>query len=88
MKDSIEFALHGFTHLKSNVGAGEFDGLPVEAQYSMIRRGKSILDSTLGTNVRIFAPPWNQADEHTVEACSMAGIDKMSGYLGTPPFAG
>ncbi len=54
---SIEFALHGFTHLKNKVGAGEFDGLPAEDQNRMIREGKAILDSTLGTNVRMFAPP-------------------------------
>ncbi len=85
---SVEFALHGFTHLKNNVGAGEFDGLPAETQNRLIREGKAILDSTLGTNVRIFAPPWNQADEYTVEACSRAGIDKISGYIGTPPARG
>jgi hypothetical protein len=85
---SIEFALHGFTHLKNNVGAGEFDGLPAETQDRMIREGKAILDSTLETNVRIFAPPWNQVDRHTVDACARAGIDVMSGYIGTPPRAG
>jgi hypothetical protein len=85
---SIEFALHGFTHLKNGVGAGEFDGLPADAQYRMIRRGKAMLDSTLGTNVRMFAPPWNQADEKTVQACAMAGIDRFSGYVGIPPASG
>jgi peptidoglycan/xylan/chitin deacetylase (PgdA/CDA1 family) len=84
----IEFALHGFTHLKNGVGGGEFDGLSVEAQTRMMREGKAILDSTLGTNVRIFVPPWNQADEHTLEACSRSGIDMISGYIGTPPAPG
>ncbi len=84
----IEFALHGYTHLKNNVGAGEFDGLPAATQDRMISEGKAILDSTLGTNVRIFAPPWNQADEKTVAACAKAGIDRLSGYIGTPPAAG
>ena len=85
---SIEFALHGFTHLKNNVGAGEFDGLPAEDQNRMIREGKAILDSTLGANVRMFAPPWNQADERTIEACARAGIDRISSYIGIPPVSG
>jgi hypothetical protein len=84
----IEFALHGLKHLKNGIGGGEFDGLPVETQTRMMREGKAILDSTLATNVRIFVPPWNQADEGTVEACSRVGIDKISGYIGSPPAAG
>ena len=55
----------------------------------MIREGKAILDSTLGTNVRMFAPPWNQVDEtHHGGLCQGRDRQRCPGYIGTPPAAG
>jgi hypothetical protein len=42
-------------------------------------------DSILGANVRIFAPPFNQADSNTVKACGAAAVNIFSGFLGGKP---
>ena len=84
----IELAIHGFNHHKRKGSVGEFDGLSYEEQLKLIRQGKKIIDDTFGTNVRIFAPPWNQADKATLKACMSAGVDIFSGYLGGYPVKG
>lgn len=84
----VEFALHGFTHVRSRGSAGEFDRVSPEKQQEMIRSGKKIADSVLGVPVHIFAPPWNQADVHTLVACRDEGLPIFSGYTGAEPVEG
>jgi hypothetical protein len=84
----VEFALHGYSHLRHAGSSGEFDGVPSGEQLVSISRGKRIADSVLGSNVNYFAPPWNQADQHTLEACRAAGIRRFSGYVSAPPVDG
>ena len=78
----IEFALHGYTHQRSEGSSGEFDGLPYDSQFEKIEDGKRILDKNLDADVNIFAPPWNQADKNTIKSCIDSGIHIFSGYLG------
>jgi peptidoglycan/xylan/chitin deacetylase (PgdA/CDA1 family) len=85
---AVELALHGYTHVRHGHAGGEFDGLPPHEQDRLIATGKHIADSLLGVPVAIFAPPWNQADVHTLEACRNAGITVFSGYVGAEPVAG
>jgi hypothetical protein len=84
----VEFALHGFTHVRSLGSAGEFDRVSAGKQQEMIRSGKTIADSVLGVPVRIFAPPWNQADARTLVACREEGLPIFSGYTGAEPVEG
>ncbi len=84
----IEFALHGYTHQRSEGSSGEFDGLLYDNQLEKIENGKRILDKNLNTDVNIFAPPWNQADKNTIKACVDSGIHIFSGYLGEEPAEG
>ena len=84
----VQFALHGYTHKRHPRSAGEFDRLPYEEQLDRLRRGKTILERSLQTEVRMFAPPWNQADENTIAACQTLGLTEFSGYRGAPPLPG
>jgi hypothetical protein len=84
----VEFALHGYSHVRHPGSSGEFDGVPAGEQLLSISRGKRIADSILSSNVNYFAPPWNQADQHTLEACRAAGIQRFSGYVSAPPVDG
>ncbi len=84
----IDLAIHGYSHLRSEGSDGEFDKLPYDVQLSMIQRAKAMSDSILGTKVRIFAPPFNQADSNTIKACGAAGVNVFSGYLGGKPVMG
>lgn len=77
-------AIHGYTHERNKYKAGEFKRLSFKEQYEMIKKGKNYLDSLLETDIRIFAPPWNQADKNTIKACKANGIDIFSGYLYAP----
>jgi hypothetical protein len=84
----IEFALHGYSHQRSEGLSGEFDGLPYNDQLEKIKKGKSIFIGKLNSNVEIFVPPWNQADSNTIEACLDCGIHIFSGYMGGEPTDG
>lgn len=84
----IEVALHGYSHVRVGRFSGEFANVPAGDQSEMIRAGKRIVDSTFGVPVRIFAPPWNQADSKTLEACRDLGLNVFSGYLGVDPVEG
>lgn len=84
----VEFALHGYSHQRSEGSSGEFDGLPYNDQLEKIKKGKKILIGKLNSNVEIFAPPWNQADSNTIEACLDCGIHIFSGYMGGEPTDG
>jgi hypothetical protein len=84
----IGFALHGYKHLKEPQSGGEFDGLPLEEQTLRLRNGKQLLDHYLRTNVTMFAPPWNQADDNTIRACRAVGITTFCGYQGETPTDG
>ena len=84
----ITFAVHGYTHKRHPQSAGEFDRLPYEEQLDRLRGGKTILERSLQTEIRMFAPPWNQADENTVAACQTLGLTEFSGYRGAPPLPG
>jgi hypothetical protein len=84
----IEYALHGYRHKKSTGSSGEFKGLSYKSQIEKISDGKEILNKTFNSNVNIFAPPWNQADNNTVKACLNSGIHIFSGYLGELPVKG
>lgn len=78
----IELAIHGYEHKKNEFSLGEFKGLPYDRQLEKIVNGKFIVDQTIKTDINIFVPPWNQADEETINACKTAGIKIFSGYLG------
>lgn len=83
-EEKIIPAIHGYTHLENKYKAGEFNILPFKEQSEMINKGKNYLDSLLETNIRIFAPPWNQADMNTIKACKANGVDIFSGFLYAP----
>ena len=85
---NVSFALHGYTDKQHHLSAGEFDGVSLNKQRDWLRRGKDILDHALNTNVTMFAPPWNQADENTLIACGELGLNRFSGYRGAPPTPG
>jgi hypothetical protein len=87
-RGKIDLAIHGYTHLRSEGSDGEFDKLSLDVQLGMIRRAKAMTDSILQVNVRVFAPPFNQADSNTIKACGMSGIDIFSGYVGGKPTGG
>ncbi len=84
----IDFALHGYTHRRRPRSAGEFDDLPLSEQVDRLRRGKQLLDRCLKTDVHMFAPPWNQADDNTIAACVSVGISQFCGYRGATPTHG
>jgi len=84
----IDLAIHGYSHLRSEGSSGEFDGLPYALQFSKIRRAKAMTDSILNADVRMFAPPFNQADAQTIRACREAGVTLFSGYVGEKPLEG
>lgn len=82
-KGWIDIAQHGFTHKKNRYGAGEFRQLPYVEQLERIKKGKEILDTALNMDVKIFCPPWNVADEQTLQALSTCGFTCFSGYVGS-----
>jgi hypothetical protein len=84
----IDLAIHGYSHLRSPGSSGEFDGLPYELQIARIKRAKAMTDSILHVDVRMFAPPFNQADAHTIRACRDVGVTLFSGYVGETPLEG
>lgn len=87
-RSDVHFALHGSTHHRNPGSAGEFDGLPYDEQQRRLARGKNLLDGFLRTDIRMFAPPWNQSDDNTIEACRAVGITEFCGYRGGPPTHG
>ena len=84
----VEHAIHGYSHLVYKDFGSEFSRVPLDVQREKIRHGKQIVDSVLAASVTIFAPPWNQADRNTLEACREAGVSVFSGYFGVDPVEG
>lgn len=86
-----KIALHGLTHVYTNSEAGilkinkrsEFAGVPEEIQYSMINRGKRILENE-GLRVVAFMAPSHSFDMNTITALKKNEIynitDGISAY--------
>jgi hypothetical protein len=84
----IEHAIHGYSHLVYKDYGSEFSRVPLDVQLEKLRHGKHIVDSVLVASVTIFAPPWNQGDRNTLEACRKSGVSVFSGYFGVDPVEG
>lgn len=76
---SIEIALHGLTHQR--LAAGEFDNLSFEEQKRRIVKGKTFLESTIGTSITTFVPPFNAYDLNTLKVLQETGFKGLSASL-------
>lgn len=77
-----EPAVHGLTHhtWKQLPRWGtEFEGLPVQRQYDLLRAAKRDVEELTGKSVSVFVPPWNSYDRATLEAAARAGLGLFSG---------
>lgn len=77
---NFEIALHGFSHNKNSLFS-EFRDVPLEDQSTWIEMGKKHLEQLTGLNVRTFVPPWNTADENTLQALTSSGVGLISGDI-------
>jgi len=81
-----EPAVHGLTHhtWKQLPRWGtEFEGLPVEEQYDVLRTARREVEELVEKPVSVFVPPWNSYDEATVQAAGRAGLTLVSAGLDT-----
>ena len=81
-KGWIDIAQHGYTHKKNKYSLGEFRQLSYVEQLDKIKNGKNILDIALNMDVKIFCPPWNAADDQTLQALSTCRFNIFSGAVG------
>lgn len=67
----VEPALHGFEHRRTTrpgFRPGEFRGQGGQWQFEAMRVGRDALASALKHPIRVFIPPWNSWDKHTMSA--------------------
>ena len=89
----VDITLHGYNHLDNlrkdnppnkltrfllNLKYSEFSEVPWSLQFEKIRKGKTVLDSLLGTDIKTFIPPWNSYDNHTLEALDSLQFEAIS----------
>ncbi len=93
--DGWLIAPHGIRHIYETRNAGllglkqasEFAGLPYEAQYDKIERGREILQKH-GLNATIFMAPGHTYDKNTLKALKALDFTCVSdGYTNIPYFA-
>lgn len=85
-KGEVEVALHGYNHqnqLKpgrfSKSTYSEFALVPYDVQLKKLSAGKQILDSLLGTDIKVFVPPFNTYDDNTLRVLESLGFEVISG---------
>ena len=78
----VTIAQHGYTHEDFNDGY-EFQAAPdIEQRLSA---GRSYLENTLGTPIRIFVPPHNALSKRGLAAISAAGLNLLGSFLSFRP---
>ncbi len=77
-KQKLIVALHGFKHIQNETW-GEFYGVHLEHQITMIEKGKNHLESVIRQSVTCFIPPWNAFDNNTITALTRLNF-KMVTY--------
>ncbi|TDB37654.1 MAG: DUF2334 domain-containing protein [Actinobacteria bacterium] len=85
-RGTVEIAVHGFNH-SNNAASGpkaELAGLPESSQSVLLALGMARLESALGSEVTAFIPPYNQYDEHTLQALAGSGYTLLSAGMGGP----
>jgi hypothetical protein len=85
-KGEVEVALHGFNHqnqLKpghfSKSTFSEFATVPYRDQLNKLSTGKHFLDSLLGSDIKVFVPPFNTYDDNTLKVLESLGFEVISG---------
>lgn len=75
---AVDLALHGWNHLANaftrHPNPSEFRGLSIEAQISILARGRDYLKQAVGREPRVFVPPWNAYDTNTLRALESTGF--------------
>ncbi len=80
---AVELVLHGHSH-RARAGRphdlppSEFVGLGFQAQKQLLGEGKAHLEELLQVEVKLFAPPWNSYDLHTVSALEELRFECLS----------
>ncbi len=79
-KDLIEIAQNGYAFKQSDYSeeASEFEGLPLERQEKLIEKGKLILENSFEADIKTFVPPFNNADETTLDALAKLNFKAYS----------
>lgn len=85
-RGEVEVALHGFNH-RNHLKPGRFTKstysewaeMQYDDQVKKLSYGKNILDSVLGTNIKVFVPPFNTYDDNTLKALETLGFEIVSG---------
>ena len=83
---AVEVALHGFSH-RNHVPEGkgrhsEFTGLSEAQQAAVLQTAKASLEQALGSQVRVFVPPFNEYDQITVKVLHALGFELVSAGMG------
>jgi hypothetical protein len=82
----VEIAVHGFAHT-NNAASGpksEFAGLGGESQDHLVTAGMAHLESTFGSKVGSFIPPYNHYDDQTLKSLAGSGYTLISAGPGGP----
>lgn len=92
-REGWSIALHGYNHIYTTHDSGlfplndfsEFAGVAYEEQYSMIKKGKEILESH-GISTDIFMAPAHTYDKNTLKALKELGLVRMTDGFGNKPY--
>jgi hypothetical protein len=86
-KNLFEICLHGYQHKNNSVewSPSEFSGVSLQTQKTWINKGKCKLESLMDANVKVFVPPFNGWDQHTLMALTDNGFSILSAEGGDFP---
>ena len=77
---NVEFAVHGWDHIPSSEGHGEFFNLSKDDAEKRIAAGMQVLDRMARSPIRTFIPPNNEYSTSTAEALIDLHFDRVSVY--------
>lgn len=77
---SLEFAVHGWDHIESIPGRGEFAFRSYEEAAGDIHHGKAVIEKLAREKVTVFIPPNNEHSTGTAEALREAGLTTVSSF--------
>ena len=85
----FELAQHGYQHCDNSKLYGvpvssEFRGMPYDKQYSLIAKGRSLMQNAFGTAPTTFIPPFSTGDTNTLKVLSALGFTVYSSLPGEP----
>lgn len=87
-KNLFEICLHGYQHRNNSPVEWEpfeFRSVPLLTQKAWIEKGKSKLESLMGTKLKVFIPPFNGWDQNTLMALTDNGFSILSAEAGAFP---